>query len=174
MRPEKQWLESEYSARLSRAQSVVLTKYTGLSSGAITSLRRELEKLGSDYLVVKNRIFRRTLEQGPYGPLAEHCRAQTAVALAGEDLPGVLKAFFAFAGESGVPAVLAAMWDGDLFFGPGIKRLAELPGRRELLAHLLRGVQSPLGGFVGTLNGLLAGLAVVLGGIKDKKSEAAG
>jgi len=174
VRPEKKWMESEYSARLSRAQAVVLTKYTGLSSGAFTSLRREMEKLGVDYLVVKNRLFRRTLQESSFKSLAEHCREQTAVAMVGEDLPAALKAFLAFAEGNGGPAVLAAMWGGEFFSGAGIKRLAGLPGRRELLAQLLRGVQSPLSGFVGTLNGLLTGLVVALKGISEKKSEAAG
>ena len=175
VRPEKKWMESEYSARLSRAQAVVLTKYTGLSSGVFTGLRRELEKIEVDYLVVKNRLFRRTLQESSFKPLAEQCREQTAVAMVvGEDLPAALKVFLAFAEKNGGPVVLAAMWGGNIFSGSGIKRLAGLPGRRELLAQLLRGVQSPLSGFVGTLNGLLTGLVVALKGITEKKSEAAG
>ncbi len=132
-------------------------------------------KIEVDYLVVKNRLFRRTLQESSFKPLAEQCREQTAVAMVvGEDLPAALKVFLAFAEKNGGPVVLAAMWGGNIFSGSGIKRLAGLPGRRELLAQLLRGVQSPLSGFVGTLNGLLTGLVVALKGITEKKSEAAG
>ncbi|HOO78512.1 MAG TPA: 50S ribosomal protein L10 [bacterium] len=174
MRPEKQWIHAEYVARLESSRSVAVAEYSGLSADAINDLRRELEKLEADVMVVKNRLFRRALADTRFQPLGEYCSRQTAVVFGGDDIPGIVKFLINYSAEAGSPKVSAAMWGEDLFTEGAVRRLSELPGRDELLGRVVGGVQAPLAGFVGVLNRLLSGLAVALQGIADKKSGAAG
>jgi len=174
VRPEKKWMEAEYTARMSRAGSMAITRYSGLSSDAINDLRRELGRMEAELLVVKNRIFRRALSGTPFEKLAGDLGEQTAVALAGDDVPAVIKTLLDFAEKAGAPSVRAVMWGGDYFDENGVKRLASLPGREELLGSVVRGIQSPLSGFAGVLHQLLSGVVIALRGVADKKSEATG
>ena len=71
MRPEKKYMEENYRARLGNARSLVMTEYSTLSAQAINRLRRELSSLPADYVVIKNRIFRRVLTGTDLEALAE-------------------------------------------------------------------------------------------------------
>ena len=56
---------------------------------------------------------------------------------------------------------------------PGqITALAELPSREVLLGRMLASMQSPLGGLVGVLQGVLRQFVYVLQAVKDTKEKA--
>ncbi len=52
-----------------------------------------------------------------------------------------------------------------------IRSLSRLPSREVLYGQLVGVVASPIGGLVRTLGGLLGGLAVALGQVRDKKES---
>jgi large subunit ribosomal protein L10 len=54
----------------------------------------------------------------------------------------------------------------------GIKALAELPSREELIARVLGGFNAPISGFVNVLNANIRGLVVALNAIAEKKASA--
>ena len=51
----------------------------------------------------------------------------------------------------------------------GVTRLSRLPGREQLIAQVLSGIQSPLAGLVNVLNGTIRNLAVVLNQVAEQK-----
>ena len=53
----------------------------------------------------------------------------------------------------------------------GIKALASLPSREELLAKLLGTMQAPVAKFVRTLNEVPTSFARVLAAVRDQKAE---
>lgn len=170
MRPEKELIEKEYRVRLDSASSLVVTEYRGLSAGNFNELRSEFSVQEADYLVVKNRIFKRVLKGGEFEKLAPYCMGQTAVLMADRELPDLLKILIRFKNEEGGPQLKAAVWDESFFDENQLKELSELPSRHELLGRTVGGIGAPLSGLASVLKGLLTGLAVVVKGIGDKKS----
>ena len=51
----------------------------------------------------------------------------------------------------------------------GVKALASMPSREELVAKMLGSMQAPLSNFAGVLNNLVAGIVRVLNGIAQQK-----
>lgn len=154
---------------LGRSRCLVMTDYRGLSARALDQLRGKLAGLPADYLVVKNRLFKRLLEDAGLTALAPSLKGQTAVALGGDNLPGLLKALMNFMEEEGAPQVKSAVWNGDYFDQATLKKLADLPSREALLTQVLAGIQAPVTGLVGLFNQLLASLVRTLKEISGQK-----
>ena len=51
----------------------------------------------------------------------------------------------------------------------GVKSLATMPSREELVAKMLGSLQSPIANFAGVLNNLLSGIVRVLDGVAKSK-----
>ena len=162
MKLEKQAIEKEYRDRLAGASTLVVTEIKGFSSQSFTRLRARLSAGQIDYLVVSNRLFRRVLDGSPFAPLSSRIAAGSAVAVGRQGLPDLAKLLVNFEKEEGHPFLRAGMWEGVVFTSDGLKRIARLPSRRELLAQVAAGIRSPIGGLVNVLGRLLPGFLSVL------------
>jgi len=168
MRPEKQLMENEYKSRLDRSRAVVLTEFTNLSASTLNRLRKELKNLEAEYLVVKNRIFKRALKDTGFSSLAPLLQGQSALAFGGDKLPELARFLIGFEKEEGSPRIRAAIWGNDYFDAAAVRRLAGLPPRPVLLSQLLGGIQAPLAGLAGVLKQLLTALVIALKEISVK------
>lgn len=52
----------------------------------------------------------------------------------------------------------------------GLKALAEMPSKEELLAKMLGSMQAPIANFAGVLSNMLRGVVVALNAIAEKKA----
>src|ERR671932_536151 len=55
----------------------------------------------------------------------------------------------------------------------GVLELSRLPGREQLIAQVVGGIQSPIAGLVNVLNGTIRNLAVVLNAVAEQKKAQA-
>ncbi len=170
MRVEKEIIKNEYARRFSGKEALVVVDYAGLSSEGFNRLRREAAGKAAGCLVVKNLIVRRLLPELGREGLEEFFSGQTSVFYTDGELPNLLKVIYDFGKEEGSPRPKGAYWMGSYFGGGDLERLAALPSREELLARVASGVQGPLRGLVGVLNGVLSGLVGTLAALKDKRS----
>ena len=67
----------------------------------------------------------------------------------------------------------AGVLTGKVIDVDGVKALADLPSREQLLAQVLRGMQGPISGLVNVLHGTLRNLVYVLEAVRKQKEEAA-
>jgi large subunit ribosomal protein L10 len=65
------------------------------------------------------------------------------------------------------------MLEGKVLDAAQVKKLALMPSREQMLAELGVGLQSPLAGFVGALNGMLYMFAGALDALKTQRESAA-
>ncbi|HOB19707.1 MAG TPA: 50S ribosomal protein L10, partial [Candidatus Atribacteria bacterium] len=63
----------------------------------------------------------------------------------------------------------AGLIDGKVIDVDGVKALAELPSREELIAKMLGSMNAPITGLVRVLNGPIRGLVVALNAIREQK-----
>jgi large subunit ribosomal protein L10 len=174
MRPEKKYIDQEYQQLLSRASAIVLADYRGLSAESMNRLRSRLRDLPAEFMVVKNRLCRRSLEGSPFEKVSPFIEEQTAMVLGGENFPEILKCLLEFKKETGAPSMRGGMWAEEIYDPNGLLRLAELPSRSELLSRMVAGVQAPLSGLVGTLSQVMRGLLNVLKEMGQQKERGAG
>ena len=79
-REEKEKLVTELSQKLNNAQSLYYTDFTGLNVKRMTDLRRRLKKAGVEYVVIKNTLALRAVNES--GLVADTLKGPTGLVVA--------------------------------------------------------------------------------------------
>ena len=169
-RNDKEQLVTELTTKIKGAKALYYTDFTGLNVKRMTDLRRRLKKAGVEYVVIKNTLALRSVnESGLVGP---KLKGPTGLIIS-KDPVSAAKIITDFAKENEQrPAVKGGMLDGVSIDEAQVKKLASMPSRQQMLAELGAGLQSPLAAFVGALNGLLYMFAGALEALKTQREGA--
>lgn len=160
---EKLEVTSELAGRLSEAKVLYLADFTGLDVKSMTELRRRFRETGSQFVVVKNRLALRALEQLDLPDIREYLRGPTGFVLAGSDPLAPAKALREFAKENDDrPALKIGVVENRIVSADEITQLADLPPQEQLLAGIAGSLTAPVAGAVGVLEGLLRDLAFLI------------
>jgi large subunit ribosomal protein L10 len=169
-RNEKEQLVSELTDKLKGASAVYYTDFTGLNVKRMTELRRRFRKAGVEYVVIKNTLALRAVNES--GLAGERLSGPTGLVV-GTDPVSAAKVLTDFAKENDQrPGIKGGLLDGRQIGVDQVKALANLPSREQLLAELAGGLQAPLAGFVGALNGLLYSFAGALEALRTQRESA--
>src|SRR5256714_7500077 len=95
-RTEKEALVTELSTKLKGATSLYYTDFTGLNVKRMTELRRRLKKAGVEYVVIKNTLALRAVNDS--GLVGEKLRGPTGLVV-GRDPVAAAKVLTDFARE---------------------------------------------------------------------------
>jgi large subunit ribosomal protein L10 len=169
-RTDKEQLVIELKEKIAGAQALYYTDFTGLNVKRMTELRRRLRKAKVEYVVIKNTLALRAVNES--GLVGERLKGPTGLVMT-KDAVGAAKILSDFAKENDQrPAVKGGMLDGTAIDAAQVKRLAAMPSREQMLAELGAGLQSPLGAFLGAMNGLLMTFAGALEALKTQREGA--
>ena len=169
-RNEKQELVTELTAKIKGATALYYTDFTGLNVKRMTELRRRLRKANVEYVVIKNTLALRAVNES--GLVGAKLKGPTGLVMA-KDAVGAAKVLSDFAKEHDArPTVKGGMLDGASIDAAQVKRLAAMPSREQMLAQLGAGLQSPLSAFLGAMNGLLMNFAGALDALKTQREGA--
>jgi len=165
-KPEKDKLVAELREKLSGAKALYYTDFTGLNVKRMTDLRRRLRKANVDYVVIKNTLALRAVNEA--GLVGTRLKGQTGLVIA-KDPVAAAKVIADFAKENDArPAVKGGLLDGRLLDVEQVKKLASMPPREQMLAELGAGLQSPMAAFVGALSGLLY---MMVGALEARRAQ---
>ena len=172
-RNEKEQLVTELTDKLKGATAVYYTDFTGLNVKRMTDLRRRFRKAGVEYVVIKNTLAARAATDAGLDGAADRLRGPTGVVI-GTDAVVAAKVLSDFAKEHDQrPEVKGGLLEGKAIDAEQVKKLALLPSRDQMLAELGAGLQSPLAGFVGALNGLMYMFIGAVDALKTQRESAA-
>lgn len=169
-RPEKEAVVQEIKEKLQKAKSVILTDYRGLDFDQISELRNNLRAQSVEYKIFKNTLARIAVRELELTELEPYLVGPTAMALSYEDPIAPAKTLVDFAKKSKLLELKGAVVEGAVVNADKVKAMADLPSRDVLLAMFMGGLQSPLYGLAGSLNGIVRGLAVALNQVAQQKS----
>src|SRR5882757_10476417 len=145
-RADKEQLVAELKTKLESATALYYTDFTGLNVKRMTELRRRLRKAKVDYVVIKNTLALRAVNES--GLVGERLKGPTGLVMA-RDAVGAAKVLSDFAKENDQrPSVKGGMLAGTAIDAAQVKRLAAMPSREQMLAELGAGLQSPLSAFL--------------------------
>lgn len=137
----------EISELLNGAQSAVVVDYRGLTVEEDTRLRKELREAGVTYKVYKNTMINFAIKGTEFETLAPHLEGPTAIAVSKEDATAPARVLYKFAKEAEALELKAGVVEGTYYDADGIKVIASIPSREELLSKLLGSIQSPITNF---------------------------
>jgi large subunit ribosomal protein L10 len=168
MRAEKQFISSEYIARLNSSPFFIVVDYTGLRVGPMTELRKRLHKAGAEIHVVKNTIFRVAAKEAGVD-LGGALAGQVAVVTGQKDVSAAAKVLKTFASEFERPKTRFGFLNNQRLEPAAIQELAELPPLEVLRGKLLGLLNTPATRLVALLNTPASQLARVLQAKADKE-----
>lgn len=161
----------EVSALVARAQSIVVAEYRGLDVDSVTRLRKEARGQGVQLRVLKNTLARRAVNDTPFAGLAAKMVGPLVYGFSSDPVAAA-KVLSNFAKSNDKLVVKAGAMPNVVMDDAGVKALATLPSREELLAKLMATMQAPIGQFVRTLNEVPARFVRTLAAVRDAKAAA--
>ena len=171
-REEKARVIEELTEKL-RGSSVVLVDYQGMNVSQSTRLRARSRESGVDFVVAKNTLAQRAARGAGIEGLEEFLVGPTAIAFSEDPVAGA-KLMTEFSDEIEAFEVKGGLLEGDRVMGAeDVVALSRLPGREQLIAQVVGGIQSPIAGLVNVLNGTIRNLAVVLNQVTEQKNAQA-
>ena len=137
----------EISELLNGAKSAVLVDYRGLTVEEDTKLRKQLREAGVTYKVYKNTLINLAVKGTEYEELSKHLEGPTALAVSKEDATAPARVLYKFSQEAPALELKAGVVEGTYYDEAGIKVIATVPSREELLSKFLGSIQSPITNF---------------------------
>ncbi len=152
------------------SNALLMTDYRGLTVSEITELRRSLRGAGTDYTVVKNTLFELAAKDLVKEDVTPLLVGPTAVAFVHQDPIASAKALVDFARTHKALEIKGGYVEGRVLGADQINALSKIPPREVLISQMLGAFQSPIAGFVGTLQGLMSQFVFTLQAVADKKA----
>lgn len=163
---------AEIVKNVSDSKSIILTEYAGLTVKEQTMLRAEADKVDGTFMVTKNNLIRRALEDSSKDlakDLTPFLQGPTAVIFAKDPVSGA-KVAAKFAEDHEKLKIKSGIVDGKVVSYNEIIVLSKLPSREQLLSSLLAQLQAPAQALVRQLSAPIQNLVYGLDALKAKLS----
>ena len=157
----KKAVVSEVAQIVANAQTMAVAEYRGVGVSALTTLRKNARAQGVHIQVLKNTVARRAIEGTSFESLSAELTGPLIYGIS-EDAVAAAKVLNDFAKTNDKLILKAGVYNGKLLDQAGIKALASIPSREELLSKLAYVMKAPV-----------AGMARALAAVAAQKSEAA-
>ena len=148
----KQPIVDEISGVIKDAQSVVVVDYRGLTVSEDTQLRKQLREAGVSSKVYKNTLVSRAVEGTEFESLRDVLEGPSAFAVSTDDATAPARILAKFAKTAPALEIKAGVVEGTYYDAEGMKAIASVPSRDELLSKLLGSLQSPITNLARVLN----------------------
>ncbi len=175
----KTLIQGELEKRFKPLDGGVFVGYRGLNSEQIYDLRKKMREKGARFHVVKNTLAKRAFQAMGY----EQAKLDKV-------FDGPTGIIYSTPGEKGVVGAVKALNDwkrdskdkfvevrggfmeGAVFDSKGVKALAEMPSREQLLAMVAGAFQAPMAAFANRLYECKAKFAYAIKAVEEKQSKA--
>ena len=158
---DKKAIVADVGAQLAGAQTVVLAEYRGIPVEQLTKLRASARDQGVYLRVLKNTLARRAAQGTQFEPLADSMVGPLIYGISADPIASA-KVLQNFAKTQDMLVIKAGLYNGKLLDVAGIKSLASIPSRNELLSQLLGVMLAPV-----------SAMARVLGAVAAQKAAGA-
>nr|WP_255700890.1 50S ribosomal protein L10 [Polynucleobacter sp. IMCC 29146] len=158
---DKKAIVADVGAQLAAAQTVVLAEYRGIPVGELTTLRANARAQGVYLRVLKNTLARRAAQGTQFEPLADSMVGPLIYGISVDPIASA-KVLQQFAKTQEHLVIKAGLYNGKMLDVNGVKALATIPSRDELLSQLLGVMLAPV-----------SAMARVLGAVAAQKAAGA-
>jgi len=168
---EKKAVVAAVSGKVADAQSIIVAEYRGLGVGHMTSLRANARKEGVYLRVLKNTLVRRAVAGTSFEGLQGQMIGPLIYGIS-TDPVAAARVLHEFAKSNDKLIIKGGAMPHYVMDANGVKALATMPSREELLSKLLGTMQAPIAQFVRTLNEVPTKFVRGLAAVRDQKQAA--
>ena len=166
-RAQKEAVVEELGQIFSDSGVVVVAHYTGLTVAEMTDFRRRMKAAGGAVRVAKNRLAKIALEGTPSASIAEYLEGQTVIAYS-EDPVAAAKVVEDFVKDNEKLVVLGGAMGENALDRAGLKAVAAMPSREELIASIVGCIAAPASNIAGAIGAPASNIASILSTIEEK------
>ena len=140
--------------KLKGAQSMVVCSYSGLTVEQVTNLRKLCRDQEVHYCVLKNRLVLRALQELGIGGMDHLLEGPNAFVFSTKDVTNAPKIVNDFIEKNKLTSleIKGGLMGTEVLDAAGVKALAALPSREELLATMVGCLVSPVSALVAVLD----------------------
>lgn len=155
-------IATSLAEKFSKAISVVLADYRGLTHKQSEDLHRAVKKVGGEFVIAKNSLLQIASQSSHYNLEPKTLVGPTAALFAFEDELAPLKELFKIIKTLSLPKVKFGFISGKKYSDLEVEVIAKLPGQDILRGQVVGRLNGPIYGLVYSLNYNLQKLVYVL------------
>ena len=167
----KQAIVDQVSTLLEPHDSGVVMTAGTLTVHETEELRTKLRQDDVQVLFLRNRLAAVAFKQAGFEGLEEVLDGPCAMAFGGEGALPISKILVDVAKKNDKLKLLGGYMDGEVLDADGIKKLSQMPGKKELQSMVLQGMFGPVSDFCGSMNDLLTEVHGLVEALEKKQGE---
>ncbi|MCL2810905.1 MAG: 50S ribosomal protein L10 [Clostridia bacterium] len=163
---------AEIVEKFKGAKSVVVVDYMGLTVEEVTGLRAKFRAGGVDYVVYKNTMVRRAIDELKITGFDEVLKGPSAFAFSQRDEISGAKIIKEYMDNDKrkVLSIKAGYIEGQTIDAKGVEALAALPPKEVLIARMMGSLNAPITNLVGVLSATLRSLVYAVDAVRKQKA----
>lgn len=170
-RAQKEKVVEELGQIFESSGVVVVAHYAGLTVAEMQDLRARMREVGGSVRVAKNRLAKIALEGKPCADMGDLLTGMTVLSYS-EDPVAAAKVADAYAKDNDKFVILGGAM-GDTVLDPaGVKTVAAMPSREELIASIVGCIGAPASNIAGAIGAPASNIASILSTIEERGEAA--
>ncbi|GGL68732.1 50S ribosomal protein L10 [Wenxinia marina] len=170
-RAQKEKVVEELGQIFESSGVVVVAHYEGMTVAQMQDLRAKMRDAGGSVRVAKNRLAKIALQGKPCESIGDYLTGMTVLSYS-EDPVAAAKVIDEYARGNDRLVILGGAM-GDTALDPeGVKAVAKMPSREELIASIVGCIGAPASNLAGAIGAPAANIASILSTIEERAEAA--
>lgn len=166
-RAQKEALVEELGQIFTDSGVVVVSHYAGLTVAEMQDYRARMREVGGTVRVAKNKLAKIALDGTPCASIAGLLDGMTVLACS-EDPVAAAKVTQAYAKDNDKLVILGGAMGETVLDVAGVKAVAAMPSREELIASIVGCIAAPAANIAGSIGAPASNIASILETIEEK------
>ena len=168
-RAQKEQVVEELGQIFESSGVVVVARYEGMTVAEMQDLRAQMREAGGSVRVAKNRLAKIALEGSPAASIASYLTGMTVLAFS-EDPVAAAKVSDAYAKSNDKFVILGGAMGENALDPAGVKAVAQLPSREELIASIVACIGAPASNIAGAIGAPASNIAGILSTLEEREA----
>jgi large subunit ribosomal protein L10 len=170
-RAQKEKVVEELGQIFESSGVVVVSHYEGLTVAEMQDLRAQMREAGGSVRVAKNRLAKIALEGKPCEGIADLMTGMTVLSFS-DDPVAAAKVAQDYAKANDKFVILGGAMGETALDPAGVKAVAAMPSREELIASIVGCIAAPAANIAGAIGAPASNIASILSTIEEKAEAA--
>ena len=168
-RAQKERVVEELGQIFESSGVIVVAQYAGLTVAEMQDLRARMREAGGSVRVAKNRLAKIALEGKPCAGIADFLTGMTVLAYS-EDPVTAAKVAQGFAKDNDKFEILGGAMGETVLDAEGVKAVAAMPSREELIAQIVASIGAPASNIAGAIGAPASNIAGILSTLEEREA----
>jgi len=168
-RAQKEKVVDELGQIFESSGVVVVAHYEGLTVAEMQALRARMRDAGGAVRVAKNKLAKIALEGKPCASIGSLLTGMTVLAYS-EDPVAAAKVSDAYAKDNKKFVILGGAMGETALDADGVKAVASMPSREELIAQVVASIGAPASNIAGAIGAPASNIASILSTLEEREA----